>query len=422
MGAITDTFAEELIIKSRVKTLMQLPFYGTLLCSLDYEEVLDKNEVDTMATDTKKIFYNPEFVKGLQPQEIVFVNAHEIMHVALGHPWRKGSRLHNIWNYACDYAINDLLKQTIDQNNCEHIMKMPEKVLYDKKYTGMCAEEIYDILIKQTKLDASKACKATSGDGDGIDCDGVDIPGLSDQQFDTHDKWDKPDVQKDKDDKVSEWEGKLADAVGKHAGTAPKGANRYVKQILEPKRDWREILHEFLSQEVTDYSFSPPDRRFSDTMDLCGLQFFLPDFNEMSDVANDLLVWIDTSGSIQEADIQEFYSELIGAMNQFGGRLNGHLGFFDSSLYGPHKFDSADDVLEIVPQGGGGTDFSLVLNKSSQIIENGELKVAGIIVFTDGYCGYPERNPVDGTPLLWAMTTDEQAPYGITTSLRDRNK
>lgn len=418
MSVITDIIAEDMVIKARVKTLMQLPFYGTLLCSLDYEEVVNSPTIKTMATDTKKIYYNPAFVKSLTQEEVSFVNVHEIMHVALGHAWRRGNRIHEIWNYACDYAINGLIKESIDKAERSNVLKMPQKVLYDEKYTGLNAEEIYDILIKQCKKPKPQDGNGGGDNGNGNNGD-IMMPDLADKQFDDHSQWDKSDVQKDKEEKISEWEGKLADSASKHAGSTPKGINRYVKTILEPKRDWREILHEFLSQEVNDYSFSPPDRRFSDTLSLTGLQFFLPDYNETADAAHDILVMNDTSASISDSDIQEFYSELVGAINQFGGKFNGHVGFFDTKTYGPYPFESVDDVLDIIPQGGGGTCFTTVLNKCRSLIDNGELKVAGVIIFTDGECSYPEENPISDVPLLWVMNTNNEAPYGTTTSLRD---
>ena len=48
-------------------------------------------------------------------------------------------------------------------------------------------------------------------------------------------------------------------------GGPPLGAKRLLKEILEPQTDWRTILENFIQEEVNDYSFSPPDRRFEDT-------------------------------------------------------------------------------------------------------------------------------------------------------------
>ena len=68
----------------------------------------------------------------------------------------------------------------------------------------------------------------------------------------------------------------------------------------------------------------PPDRRFRES------PFFLPDFNDTEIVVKDILFMVDTSGSMSDKQITEAYSEIKGAIDQFGGKLMGWLGFFDA--------------------------------------------------------------------------------------------
>ena len=89
-------------------------------------------------------------------------------------------------------------------------------------------------------------------------------------------------------------------------GGPPLGAKRLLKEILEPQTDWRTMLENFIQEEVNDYSFSPPDRRFEDS------PFFLPDFNEKDTFVKNIVFLIDTSGSISDAMIQRAYSEIKG--------------------------------------------------------------------------------------------------------------
>ena len=48
------------------------------------------------------------------------------------------------------------------------------------------------------------------------------------------------------------------------------------------RNDARMILNDFIQEEIVDYSFTPPDRRFDES------PFFLPDFNDKDDLVEDI--------------------------------------------------------------------------------------------------------------------------------------
>ena len=52
---------------------------------------------------------------------------------------------------------------------------------------------------------------------------------------------------------------------------------------------------------------------------------------------------IDTSGSMSDDMITAAYSEVKGAIDQFGGKLEGWLGFFDAAIIEPKRFTSLDE-------------------------------------------------------------------------------
>lgn len=126
-----------------------MPFFSTLISKLKTTMTYDK-QIPTMATDGKNIFINPNFVftgakgKPLTQRHIFFIFCHEIMHNALVHFARRGTRNPKLWNYATDYEINPILVQqgilTADQ------VKNEISGLYEEKYIGKPAEEIYSIL------------------------------------------------------------------------------------------------------------------------------------------------------------------------------------------------------------------------------------------------------------------------------------
>ena len=81
---------------------------------------------------------------------------------------------------------------------------------------------------------------------------------------------------------------------GKEASDVPDSVKRVIKEKKKSILEWRKILDDFVQEEIMDYSFSPPDRRFSD------FDFFLPDFNERDFVTKEILFWADTSGSVNQ--------------------------------------------------------------------------------------------------------------------------
>lgn len=194
-------------------------------------------------------------------------------------------------------------------------------------------------------------------------------------------------------------------AKGRGCGYIPGGVNRYIDELKNPKLDWRTILDEFIQEEVVDYSFSPPDRRFGDS------PFFLPDYNDKDTILKNILFMIDTSGSMSKNDITEAYSEIYGAIEQYNGKVEGLLGFFDAGVTEPKPFTEVGELLEIIPRGGGGTDFEEIFNYISK--EMGDIELASIIILTDGYCSFPDEEKAMEIPVLWVINnSDVNPPWG----------
>ena len=233
--------------------------------------------------------------------------------------------------------------------------------------------------------------------------------------LDDHSVWDKAEAQKDGQQKAQDWEGRLIEAAqaaeGKRAGSVPGYMKRLLGSITSPQKDWRILLNEFIQPETDDYSFLPPDRRFQDN------DFFLPDLNDTVEVVKKILFFIDTSGSIGDRELCAAYSEILGAINQFSGKLSGWIGFFDHIAYGITSFESVTDVLKIKPQGGGGTSFHAPFQYINDHHKDDE--IAGIIVLTDGYADWPKESITNGIPTLWLINNEEvKPPWGLYTTIK----
>ena len=120
-----------------------------------------------------------------------------------------------------------------------------------------------------------------------------------------------------------------------------------------------------------------------------------------------ILFMIDTSGSISDDMIVAAYSEVKGAIDQFDGRLQGWLGFFDAAIIEPKPFDSFDDLKKIKPAGGG-TDFQIIFEYVHRHMA--DHPPLCIIILTDGFAPFPQEHLANGIPVLWLLTTKDLTP------------
>ena len=242
--------------------------------------------------------------------------------------------------------------------------------------------------------------------------------------IDDHSFWDVSDELSNEQKEENEiWTARMVDATevaeqisiefgSMGRGLTPLAAERVIKELKEVQTDWRTVLENFIQEEINDYSFSPPDRRFEDS------PFFLPDFNEKDERVEDILFMIDTSGSMSDEQITTAYSEIKGAIDQFDGKLKGWLGFFDAVVVKPQEFENEDEFKIIRPAGGGGTSFDIIFEYVQN--EMRDKPPASIIILTDGYAPFPDEKEAMGIPVLWIINNeDAQPPWGKVTRIKD---
>ena len=233
-----------------------------------------------------------------------------------------------------------------------------------------------------------------------------------DRHFDDHSFWEGDDEDKSQsdqwNDRVMRATDMLMEKEDAHVGYGgpPLCAQRLVKGLREPKVDWRALLNTFVQEEINDYSFSPPDKRMDDS------PFFLPDFNEKEESVKNIWFLIDTSGSIGDKQISAAYSEIISAMEAFNNKLEGLLSFTEVFVTEPIPFCDPEELLSIVPVGGGGNDFGEIFRyMQKNMMDN---LPASIVILTDGYDRYPDEKEALDVPVLWLINNQEAPlpPWG----------
>lgn len=373
--------------KAKVKLVLHHPFFATLALHL-----LEKKEsgIPTTATDGRHLFVNEKWGSELKDEERVFVLGHEVLHLALGHLWRRGTKDPLLWNMACDYAVNEILIES-------GVGTMPKGGLYDPSFKGMTAEQIYEIL-KETAPKKGGLCVFLPGLGGDDEGEKVPLAGCED----IFGSMSPEEREKALSDLKEHWKGLLAEAytAAKMRGKVPEGLERLVKEILQPKMRWDRILDLLVPEVIRDdYDLTYPDRRF-----LVEPGIYLPDlFSEKRYVA----VAVDTSGSRDQEDLKISVGEAVGIIRSRGvSRVR--IMAADAKITLDVMIEPQDEVPESFP-GGGGTNFVPVF----QALEESQEKPALLVYFTDGWGEFPKEPP--NYPVLWIVNRGdaEKVPFGV---------
>jgi predicted metal-dependent peptidase len=363
-----DALARERLVTARIGLLLRQSFFGNLATRL---QLTNADEwCSTAATDGLKFYYNSRFIMMLKPKEVEFLVGHEVLHVVYDHMGRRGTRDPQIWNIADDYCVNaDLKRHKIGQ----FITTVP--CLYEQKYDGKSAEEVYDDLMKNVqKIDINSLVDQLIDDH----MDGED--GEGDGDGDQDGKGKRPKMSPEERERMRQ-EVKQAiinAAQSAEAGQLPLGVERLIRQATDPVMPWRELIQTNLTSAIrTDYSWMRPSRRG------WHMDAIMPGMTPGEEI--DVVVAIDMSGSISNKQAQAFLGEIGGMMDSFDG-YKVHVFCFDTETYNPQDFTSEnlDSIEGYEPMGGGGTDFDSIFDYLKKVgnVPN------RLIVFTDGYpCG-----------------------------------
>jgi predicted metal-dependent peptidase len=380
--------AEARILRARVKLLLDQPFFGNLLLYL--EPVEKKNmSIRTMATDGDHLYFDPDFVMNLPESQLVGVMVHEVGHIALRHLARRQGRHPLKWNFAADFAVNDLIINTLKSSG-ERMFELPRGVLINPAWHDQSAEQIYSQL-----PDSKGGVKGGDGHGGKGEQDG--IPDLSGKKtLDSHDEWESWDKKGSGESQEQAWKDRLARAAvdARTRGKLPGGWQTVLDDFLQPKLDWKSILLDtIVSNSRNDYRLFPPNKKH------IWRGFYLPSLRgEEINIA----MGIDVSGSISDEEIREALSEVHGICQQFSD-FSIHLFTFDTHITGKWELHPFDEVPKVV-SGRGGTDFDDVCREAEK------LPVSTLIIFSDLCAPFP---PEPKIPTIWLSVGDAKPPWGI---------
>lgn len=397
----SDSHVLDRLVRGRIKLLINAPFFGNMATRLKF---IDASKwCPTLATDGRNFYYNKDFVDWLDDGEIEFGVGHEVLHCVYDHMDldQIGDRDRRLCNISQDYVINSDL---VDANIGTKITKVD--ICFDWKYRGMHWMEVYDQLFEEAEKDGRVQYVDNFDmhlDGEGEeDADGTPAPGEpGNDGTDGPIRYSKEELEQIKND-VQSATIQAAKAAG--AGNTPAGIKRLLKDLLEPKLDWRELIAQQIQSVIkSDYTMSRPSRKGMDS------GFYLPsmDYDETIDIA----IAVDTSGSMHDDMLRDILSEVKGCMEQYTN-YKIHLFCFDTEVHNVQVFteNNMGEFMEYEPAGGGGTDFMVCWNyfKEEGIVPK------KFIMFTDMYPWDSWGDPDYCDTLFISHGADVEAPFGIT--------
>jgi len=352
---------EDRVIKAKISLGVSAPFFASLLM---YIEMLETKLIPTMAVDKRgRLYYNVDFVETMSDSQLKCVFCHEIMHIVLKHL----SRTHKDWNptklnIAADICVNNILVEEgyadlpagglIPRNNSIEIPgpKGPIVIDYISKKT---TEQIYHLIP-----------------------DEMANPGFDEHKNPEEDEDD--DNEETEERLESEWKQRIAGALAEEksqgGGRVSGALSESIDKLLNPKIPWRTLLHKYIQQNIiVDYTWRKPSKRSQ------ALGMYLPS-NYKESV--EILVAIDTSGSIGMEELQMFITETYSILNSYPN-VDMRIISGDTELRTSHRMVPGQPInpKDLLVAGGGGNCEHYIFNYVEE--EYPDCKLC--IFYTDGW-------------------------------------
>lgn len=345
--------------------------------------------IPTACTNGRDVMFNPAFVEGLDDAELRGLIYHEygghimMRHLSVYRPLYEVDPKRA--NMACDYVVNQAI---VDYRDPDFIT-LPAGGLQSDKYRGMDSRQVFELLNHEPD-DGSG-----SGNGESMDHHDWDGAGELNEQ-------EEQALQKEIEGAVRQ--SVLASNLIGHA------VDRAIEDWLAPKVDWREALRDFVVTSCTgdDYTTYRKPRRRMLTHDV-----YMG--SPMTDRLQSVVLAVDTSLSIGQAEIDRFLAEVVGVCDAVKpDRV--HLIYWGSRVVGHERYEQGEieDIrASTKPMSGGGTNVNCV----TQYMTEMGIEPTCVVVLTDGdlYGGWGQWS----CPVLWAVTGDAVADVGQTISIKE---
>tara|TARA_R110002167_G_scaffold35948_4_gene114345 strand:+ start:3934 stop:5097 length:1164 start_codon:yes stop_codon:yes gene_type:complete len=367
---------QDLVAKTTKNLILDEPFYGLFLIGIN-KQFSDK--IPTAGVSKHgigmQLTVNPEFYTNLSEDHRSGLIKHELLHIAFGHlVMRDLYSNHKLFNIAADLEINQYIPEHKLPEGGLLLSSFPELNLPRKAGT-----KVYYNLLEQAQQDGSSpSLDSLMGQMDG----NSQYDHSTWEEFDELSEADKKLVQKQVDHQLKE----ATEQTVKKQGSIPGELAELIHKLMhvEPaKFDWRGYLRRFAGNSSIVYTKKlrrKYNKRYAGSPGL-KIKF-----------KNHILVGVDTSGSVNTAELKEFYSELT-HMHKTGHKIT--VAQCDTKLGSIKEFNPKKD-WEI--HGRGGTSFQPVIDHFNE--KKGAY--TALVYLTDGEAHPPENCPKN---TLWVLSS-----------------
>lgn len=411
----------ERLKRARVQLQDTFPFFSYLVMHLVFIE--DSTKLTAGIDEKGNFYYNPEWISKLSEKQVRGVEVHEVLHCAFEHFKRKGNRMLDIYNIASDIVSNNIiLKNGLSLPDDVYKPENDKITIFNNltitdlthKTSEVVYDEIYSYLSKRLNHSYSAIAKYVD-DNKLPSMDEHIYGGSSKDDDDSKDESSKGFMDSEGTD--LNWRKIFTDAIAyaNGIGKTPAGMERILGQLNETYIPWRGILWREITHEIpSDFQLIRPSRRsFS-------LGVYLPSVKKES---IDLCLSIDTSGSIDQPELTEFISEIVGIIKSFSC-INLTIIICDADIQEIIELRNStpsDIISKVKLKGGGGTKHEPVFEWIQEHKSNARL----LICFTDGQTSFPRKTPSIKT--IWVLgglwrASKKDIPFGQVLSLPIRKR
>jgi len=391
------TYTEK-IEKAKAKLMLDHPYFGTIASSLKLEK---NNELLTFSSNGERMSYNSEYIDKLEASEVEFVMANGAMHAVLKHQHRSSGRTNWLWQTATDYVVNGML--------VKNGMQAPVYANYEEKFSGMYAEEVYELLRAEMNSDEEYASAEQQTEQieevEDVHAENLTAQAEYEASDDAKEEQEGSSEDKKEQQNISDTD-ELSEEMKEHLeqifqklkrqDSLPKDLQFVVPEYFSHTVDWREILYGYIaSYAKSTYTFVPPNMKY------LYRGIYLPSLS--SDLLR-IVIAIDTSGSVDEDLLSAFLGEINSIMQSYP---NYEIDVItaDAKIQS-HKVFLPGESLDYEVSGGGGTDFRPVFEYIDSTIDYPTL----LLYFTDGMGTFPEMEA--SYDVMWIMPEESEVPFG----------
>lgn len=356
------------LVRACKDLLIREPFYGLFLLNLRKEIVPKEHEIQTIGVGPNGInftlYVNEHFWSNLDSKYHVSILKHEMLHLVFGHCTELYDvDDHQTMNKGMDCEINQYINLLPDDAiTLDKVSKLLGKKLEPKKGSWYYYKELQQFYKNNPHADIGK-------------------------MVDDHSLWPKdlPEAEKKLLENQIKYKLKeVAEQVTKQAGSIPGELSEIIKALKqkEPVFNWKKYLRRVIGNAITSeiqLTRMRPSKRFPDARGI-----------RMKRKPN-ILVGVDTSGSVNNEEFAEFFAEIH---HIYKTGVSVTVVECDTQITNVFEYKGSQDIKRT---GFGGTILTPIANYYK---EHPEFTVC--VIFTDGYCDTtmpPCQN------LIWVITS-----------------